>query len=230
MLRDARIVLRPLALLPLLLLAAAAGPRDASGVYSTAARSIGDSMAWAGAPGPLTGTARFPSPDRRSTLDIRFVEKGTELDRDFSQRTLFTLNGAAGRVRFEPGMPLGDILWSPDSRRVALSVSGGGLNGVYRLFVASGGKVIDRSTEFSRRVKLPRACYLRDNLNVGALTWLSQTHLLVVVQPLWEEECAQRADVAFFDYDVATGRFARVRPAGAALQRYRALFGSVLQR
>jgi len=206
------------------------GAAVSEGMISKQAQSIGDTMRWRQTPQGLLGEASFSSPDRRSTLQARFVEQGNEGDPGFAHFTEFRLTGAAGAARFRGNESLGDVLWSPDSRKVAVSLSDGGLNGIYRLLIVHGGKARERTELFRRAFPRPKACDLGGAPNVGALTWLSATHLIVVVQPPWEERCAGRGTVAYFDYDVAGDRFHRITPKGSTLRRYRAMLGTAFRR
>jgi hypothetical protein len=211
-----------------LLISSPAGARE--GIFSAHAISIGDAMTYqGGADQPMRGWLTLRSPDRRSKLQVDFRETGSEAAGNFRQSTWFRLSGAAGHraYAFEPGF-LGDVLWSPDSRRVALTLSGGGLGGIYDLVLLdrSGAHLV--SDAFRHRFNPPTRCDLGKSSNIGAVQWLSTTRLLVAARQLHLDSCPERNRTMFYEYDLAHRAIGASYTMTQARKRFRQALGWLL--
>jgi hypothetical protein len=216
--------------IPLALLLARPAHAVKPGMFAAQGVSIGDSIRWSGPRDrPMRGALTAPAPDGRSRLTVRYRERGNEFQHDFHASLSVRLSGTAGAVGFDRGyMPIGDILWSPDSRHVALSLSAGGAGGVYDLFILGGGHGGQAlSAPFRVRLNPPRSCDLRRSSNVAPVTWLSPRRLLVMARQLWEDSCPQKYRARFYDYDLVTGRIVRSYPLAEAKQRFGSRLGSL---
>jgi hypothetical protein len=209
----------------MLIAAIPASARD--GAFSTHATPIAAAMTMQGQRGQsMRGWLVSRPPDGRSTLRIDFREEGSELDHSFRQSSWFRLSGALGRraYAFEPGF-LGDILWSPDSKRVALTLSGGGAGGTYDLILLdrSGRHLL--SEGFRRRLGSPKRCELGRFSNVGAVQWLSPTRLLVAARQSHLDSCPERSRTMFYEYDAASGAIGKSYTPAQARTRFRRALG-----
>jgi hypothetical protein len=211
----------------LALLMAAATP---SGLFARQAISIGESMQWHGAPSELmSGDLVLSSPDRRSTLTVRYRESGDESMKRFRSVLSVRLASPSGSASYQGVEAIGDILWSPDSRHVAVSLSGGGVGGVYELGLMAGGrKTEDISATFRRRLNPPKNCHLRAYSNVAAVKWLSARRLLVAAQQLYEDDCPQRGRAMLYSYDISTHRILHAYTVPDARRVFPGALGSLL--
>jgi hypothetical protein len=200
------------------------------GLFARQATSIGESIRWSGPPsGRMSGDLVLRSPDRRSILTIRYRESGNELKRNFRSRLTLRLASPSGTSCFLRGATTGDVLWSPDSKRVALSLSGGGVGGVYDLVLMSG-RSTPRilSAPFRRRLNPPRRRDLRAFSNVAAVKWLSSTRLLVAAQQLYEDSCPQRGRAMLYSYDLVTRRILHAYAPETVRRLFPSALGSLL--
>jgi hypothetical protein len=201
-----------------------------NGLFARQATSIGESIRWRGKPSELmSGDLVVRSPDRRSTLTLRYRESGDELKRTYRSAVTIRLASPSGTASLHSREAIGDILWSPDSRRVALSLSGGGLGGVYDLMLLSAGRAAeDISAPFRRRLNPPRRCDLRAFSNVAAVKWLSPTRLLVAAQQLYEDSCPERGRAMLYSYDIARRQILRAYTPKTARRLFPGALGSLL--
>jgi hypothetical protein len=200
------------------------------GLFSAQGVSIGKSIRWNGPPDrSMSGRLVVGSPDAHSGLTVTYREWGDELKHSFHSALAVRLSGRAGPSGFDRRYEaIGDVLWSPDSRHVAVSLSGGGLGGVYDLFVLGrGGKVRDLSATFRRRLDPPARCDLGRFANVAAITWLSARRLLVMARQLWEDSCPEKNRAMFYEYDIASGRIGPSYSLPEAKRRFPSRLGSL---
>jgi len=161
-------------------------------------------------------------------LSVRYRETGSERA-GFGVVGRYRLSGAAGQAIVPFATTIGDVLWSPDSRSVALSLSGGGLSGVYDLFVLGrSGSARPISSPFRRRLHPPPGCDLGRFSNVAAVAWLSKNELLVVARQAYEDNCVERNRARFFVYDVAKRRIRRSFTLPQARRAFGRSFGSLI--
>ena len=173
------------------------------GAYSSHAVSIRDAMTYHGKPGALmSGSLISHSPDRRSTLSIDYSENGDERQGTFKAVTRFRVSGAAGTIGFQYDDALdGDILWSPNSRHLALAL-GNGSSRSYALFIIDARGRRDISPIFRKRLNPPKRCDLRDFSGVGAVKWLSNTRLLVAAHQSHLDSCPEKGRAVYYIYDL----------------------------
>jgi hypothetical protein len=200
------------------------------GLFAAQGVSIGDSIRWNGPPDKLmSGRLVVVSPDGDSRVTVTYREWGDELKHSFHSGLAVRLSGRAGPSGFDRDFQaIGDVLWSPDSRHVAISLSAGGLTGVYDLFLlGGGGKVRDLSATFRRRLNPPKRCNLGRFANVAAITWLSPRRLLVMARQLWEDNCPEKDRAMFYEYDIANGRTGPSYTLAEAKRRFASRLGSL---
>jgi hypothetical protein len=207
-----------------------AAPAPPAGYFAREGISIGESMRWRGRPTELmSGDLVLRSPDRTSTLTVRYRETGDERMDRFRSVLSLRLASRSGAASYQGVEAIGDILWSPDSKRVAVSLSGGGVGGVYELMLMSGGrKAEDVSATFRRRLNPPKSCHLRAWSNVAAVKWLSPTRLLVAAQQLYEDDCPQHGRAMLYSYDVSRHRILHAYTVPNARRLFPGALGSSL--
>ena len=214
-----------------LLLAALAIAPAGGGAFSTQSTSIADTMTMRGKPSELMhGSMVSHSPDGRSMLTVAFDESGNEGRGTFKQVARFQLSGRAGTAIFrtEDGGYVGEILWSPDSRRVALTVSSGGSGGVYDLLLLDRSGTHQLSAPFRKALNPPMSCDLLDNSNVGAVKWLSSSRLLVAAHQLHIDSCPQKNRVAFYIYDLPSAAIVETLERAEVRRRFPGMMGFLI--
>ncbi|HEY0313738.1 MAG TPA: hypothetical protein VGC56_14750 [Allosphingosinicella sp.] len=195
-----------LASVPLLLLLLPERPLQPS-LFAGHGVSIGESMRWHRSPdAPADGTLVVPSPDGRSRVIVRYAEHGDERKGNFAVNFSVRLFGrVASRGLRGHNQVSGDILWSPDSRRVAVSMNGD-------LFVlGAGGSARPLGAPFRRRLNPPKSCDLGRYSNVAAVKWLSPKRLIVMARQPWEDSCPQKYRAEFYEYDLGSGKIGASR-------------------
>lgn len=216
--------------IPLALVHVSGPPPLRPGLFAAQGVSIGEAIAWDGPPDkPMHGRLVVPSPDGRSKVLVTYREWGNELSGNFRTMLSVRVAGRAGPAAFHSRyVAVGDVLWSPDSRHVAISLSGGGLGGVYDLFVLGGGrKATPNSAPFRRRLNPPKNCDLRAFSNVVPIKWLSTARLLVMARQLFEDSCPQKNRAMFYDYDLRSGTIGRSYGAAAAKRAFGGSLGAL---
>lgn len=150
------------------------------------------------------------SPDARSRLDARLVVAGSEEEHSVSIR----LSGALGQhsLRLVPGGGT-EVLWSPRSDALAISTSGGGLNGLYRLVVLRrvGGRVQERDVTALVAAKFgrPVRCDWPEPPNVAAITWLPDGNLVAAAKIVHHSVCDSYGTFKAYEIDLAAMRIVR---------------------
>lgn len=205
-----------LASIPLLLLLSPPEGPLRPGRFAARGVSIGDSMRWHGPfDKPLTGTLVVPSPDGRSRVIVRYEEHGDELKGSFAVTLSVRLSGrVASRGLRDHSQATGDILWSPDSRRVAVTLGG-------ELFVfGAGGSARPLGAPFRKRLNSPKSCDLGRFSTVAAVKWLSPKRLLVMARQAWEDSCPQKYRAEFYEYDLSSGKIGPTRSLAQAKRAF----------
>jgi dipeptidyl aminopeptidase/acylaminoacyl peptidase len=205
-----------LASVPLLLLLAPPECPLQPGLFAAHGVSIGESMRWRGPPdAPADGTLVVPSPDGRSRIIVRYEEHGDEWKGNFWVAFSVGLSGrVASRGLRGHDQARGDILWSPDSRRVAVSLNG-------ELFVlGAGGSARPLGAPLRKRLNPPKSCDLGRFSTVAAVKWLSANRLLVMARQLWEDSCPQKYRARFYEYDLGSGKIGAARSLAQAKRAF----------
>ncbi|WP_296611011.1 hypothetical protein [Sphingomonas sp.] len=168
-----RIVLRSVLLVGMIPLI---GNGSADGLYARAAQPIWERIAGGINRPPL----RLKSPDRATTVSVRYVERKGE------PAVILQVAGrmGSGHVDIGPGVA-SELLWAPDSRAFAVTTSDQGANGLFRTVVfargAKGLQVRDLSRLIVRAFGHPVKCGWPEEPNVAALKWLAGSARLIVV-------------------------------------------------
>lgn len=141
---------------------------------------------------------RLPSPDGRSVAHAYFREIGKEY-------AYIDFSGAVGAhsYHFIVG-PNSELLWAPTSNAVAITFNDGGIVGGYDLYVvrfAAGAELIDLSP-LVRRAYGPSPCDKPETVNVGAVAWLSNGHLLAAAEVPGHSACDFMSTFKTFEIDV----------------------------
>ena len=143
------------------------------------------------------------APVNISSPDGRFIVTGADLD------LMFTANGK--RTLLDIPMfnePLMEVLWSPDSRSFAVTVSDGGLVGTFETHVYqidANGKPVYRNILRAVRpiAKKLLRCEPGDMPNIGVSAWLKGSReVLIVVEVPPHSSCRNMGDIGGFIVDV----------------------------
>jgi len=209
----------------------APAPMLAGGWFSHDATPIAEARTLVSEPGDLyRASLVVPSPDGRSRLSVAMRESGSEATHDYGQVTRFHLSGPAGKAAFEYPMDVvGDILWSPDSLHVALSIYGGGTVGGHRLFIVDAAGKRDISEPILARFNAPKNCDLRESASIGAVKWLSSTRLLVAARQSHLEVCAERDRTALYEFDLVGAKIVRSFTLNEARREFPGAMGDVVR-
>jgi len=110
--------------------------------------------------------------------------------------------------------PNAELLWSPDSRYVVITLNDGGMVGSYLLSVIGqfDGRLAERdlttlvATEFGHPVK----CFERETPNVAGVTWVDQPgRLVAVAQIVPRSNCDAMGTFKAYEIDVAAMKVVR---------------------
>ncbi len=151
------------------------------------------------------------SPDARSRLDARLILAESEGE---EQAVAIRLSGALGQhsLRLAPGVGT-EVLWSPRSDALAISTSGGGLNGLYRVIVLRhlGGRVQERDVSALVAAKFgrPVRCAWPEPPNVAAITWLPDGNLVAAAEIVNHSVCDSYGTFKAYEIDLAAMRIVR---------------------
>jgi hypothetical protein len=136
------------------------------------------------------GKDQVTAPDGKTRVVL-----GSVLKRGESHLLLSFNVGGKGSTRFDVGRGTGaELLWSPDSKALAVTTSNGSSNGVFDLFIfqIEGATVrkIDATQSVRKVFGHPVACAYPEPPNVVAVAWTqSSAHLLVAAQILDHSVC-----------------------------------------
>jgi len=151
-----------------------------------------------GNPGTLT------APDGKTSVRLGSVlKKGEEY-----RRLLLTFDSDGHKTTFDVGRAVGsELLWSPDSKALAVTISHTSANGVFDLFVfqveAGAVRKIDASPVIRKLFGHPVVCAYPEPPNVAAITWVdSSARLLVAAQILDHSICDSFGTFKLFQLDV----------------------------
>jgi hypothetical protein len=202
-----------------LLLAAGALPAQA-GVFSKHATTVADIH---GSLRPMTVTA----PDGRTRAVARFTEGRTKED-DGKFTVFLGINGFdfAGGAHAE-------LLWSPDSRALAVMANDGDTQGAYLTSI-----LVRKPTHGWRRVNLTEkvvalyghvpSCADVDEPNVVPLGWTSGRRLIVGVTLPAKPGCTAGGLQRAYVVDVPKGRVLMAIDPRTAKRRYRRMMGKAI--
>lgn len=114
--------------------------------------------------------------------------------------------------RFDFGLNA-EIVWSPGRTRFALTGSHDGANGQFRTAVVTVGTPrlgwFDVTPVIEAAVGHPARCDWPEAPNVGAITWLSETRLLVAGEIINHSNCDSFGTFTAYEVDVARRRIER---------------------
>ena len=151
------------------------------------------------------------SPDGRSRLVARWIEATRE---GVDEPVLIDISGAVGRrrLRLVPGIGT-EILWSPRSDALAISTSGGGLNGIYRLIVLRRvrGRLEERDVTGLVTARFGQAvrCDWPEPPNVAAITWLPNGNVVAAAEIVHHTVCDSYGTFKAYELDPAAMRIVR---------------------
>jgi hypothetical protein len=198
-----------------------APPRREGGMYSRQAVTVWDEVA--GSPDTFTSA----SPDGLSRLSARRIEPPGD---DEDQRVVVDVSGAIGarRLTLVPGVGV-ETLWSPRSDALAISTSGAGRNGPYRLILLRrvNGRLEERDVTdlVTRRFGQPVRCDWPEPPNVGAIAWLPNGNVVAAAEIVNHSVCDSYG--SFKAYEIDPGRMRIVGEFGQseAKRRFRSHLG-----
>jgi hypothetical protein len=174
----------------------------------------------------LTPKSPSASPDGAVTVSVKWLDDNTgetfpgllrvrSISREFEQPFTFALNA--------------EILWSPDRARFAVTGSAQGADGQYHTSVATitPSRLIwfDPTSAVETAFGHPVRCDWPELPNVGAITWLSTTHLLVAAQIVHHSNCDRDGTFVGYVVDVIRRRIVREYSYSEVEQRWRAELG-----
>ena len=124
--------------------------------------------------------------------------------------------GEGEKASFDLGRGIGaELLWSPDSKALAITTSDVGRNGVFNTYVLrlDHGSIqkIDLSPLVRKEFDHPVACAYPEPPNVAGVSWSSPDHLLIAAQILDHSICDSFGTFVLYEVDV---------PQKAILRRY----------
>jgi hypothetical protein len=158
-------------------------PNTAIGTYSRRATDLWSRTAGSSKPFEVL------SPDKKSSVRAKYEE-----DSDGEAKVLLQTDGAIGSIQVDLGPGVGsELLWSPDSKSFFTTTSDQGLNGSYRLIVVGrfGGKLVNRDITplIYRQFGQPVVCGWPEEPNVGGITWLGNSRVLVAAEIINHSNC-----------------------------------------
>jgi hypothetical protein len=198
----------------------AIGHPAAAGLFAKHAISVSGVY---GGPRPMTVTA----PDGHTRAIARFSDwaPGEE-----SKDSLSVFIG--GDDHDFPGGPNAELLWSPDSRALAVTADGGGAIGSFETTLL----VRKPKGRHWREISLTRAvtrlfqprmrCDGEEQPNIGAVGWTSEKRLIVAAQVPPDSSCSNMGMTAAYIVDVQTGDVLMDIDQRALQQRYRRMLGT----
>lgn len=194
-----------LRLLSVIALVAIAVPADAAvreGAYSRQAVVIWDQIAGPGR--PLT----VHSPGGESRVVATYDEKTDD------GRVLLHTSGQIGRGLIDLGAGVGaELLWARNGRAFLVTTSDGGANGPFRTMLVDGHSGRPRARDLSpliyRAFGHPVECGWPERPNVGAVTWLSGTRVVVAAEIVAHSNCDSFGTFAAYEVDVEGMRVVR---------------------
>jgi hypothetical protein len=122
---------------------------------------------------------------------------------------LLTFDLGAKKSSFDVGRGIdAELLWSPDSKALAVTTSNGSSNGVFNLFVFqidnTAVKRIDATQTVRKIFGHPVACAYAEPPNVAAVAWLeSSARLLVAAQILNHSICDSYGTFKLYELNVS---------------------------
>jgi hypothetical protein len=123
---------------------------------------------------------------------------------------LLTFNHSGKATHFDIGRGIGaELLWSPDSKALAVTTSNGSSNGVYNLIIfqieAAAVKKIDATPVIRKVFGHPVVCAYPEPPNVAAVAWVeSSARLLVAAQILNHSICDSFGTFKLYELDLSS--------------------------
>ena len=212
---DGEGVVKVLAAILLLGLAAAAD----EGVFSAKAVDVWDHYSK-----PVTVRA----PDGSTAVTAEYVLGSKD------KHLFLRFRGEGGKTSFDLGRGIGaELLWSPDSKALAVTTSDVSRNGVFNTYVLSldHGSIqkIDLSPLVRKEFDHPVACAYPEPPNVAAVNWSSPNHLLVAAQILDHSICDSFGTFVLYEVDVPQRAILRQYSQIEAKRVYSSSLGTFLQ-
>jgi hypothetical protein len=199
-----------------LLLASVCAMPAAAGVYAKKATVLTDIV---DSSRPMTVSA----PDDRTRAVARFTE-GKEAD------TLTIYLGVRGGFEF-PGGPGAELLWSPDSRTLALTYEDGNERLRTAFLVrrkAHGWRRVNLAEAVAKVYRVPAGCDADVAPDVVTLGWTSGQRLLVAATMPEKADCPVKGQFTAYFVDVPSGEVLMEVDQRTVERRHRAMLGKEL--
>lgn len=150
------------------------------------------------------------------------------------KRLVLRFRGAGEKASFDLGRGIGaELLWSPDSKTLAVTTSDVGRNGVFNtyLFRLDHGSIqkIDVSPLVRKEFDHPVACAYPEPPNVAAVSWSSSDHLLIAAQILDHSICDSFGTFVLYEIDIPQKAIVRRYNQIEAKRLYSSSLGVFLQ-
>jgi hypothetical protein len=168
-----------------------------------------------------------PAPDGKNAVTAEYVPSGE------NKHLILTFKGAGEGTSLDIGRGIGaELLWSPDSRALAVTTSNGGRNGIFDTYVI----LLDQGhLKKSNLTPLIRktfghhvACAYPEPPNVAAVSWPTNGTLLVAAQIVNHSICDSFGTFVLYEVDIAKGTTVKQYDQLQAKQLFSSSLGTFL--
>ena len=153
-------------------------------------------------PDTVGNGGRLTAPDGKTSVLLGSVVKQGE------PHLLLTFNVGGRKWSFDVGRAIGaELLWSPDSKAVAATISNVSPNGIYHLLIFRVGRRTVRKINATEAVRMafghPVVCAYPEPPNVAAVSWLrASSELLVAAQIVDHSVCDSFGTFKLYDLSI----------------------------
>ncbi len=168
-----------------------------------------------------------PAPDGKNAVTAEYVPSGE------NKHLILRFKDAGEGTSLDIGWGIGaELLWSPDSKALAVTTSNGGRNGIFDTYVILLDQGHVKKSNLTPLIRKtfghPVACAYPEPPNVAAVSWPSNGNLLVAAQIVNHSICDSFGTFVLYEVDVAKGAIVKEYDQLQAKQLFSPSLGNFL--